>query len=121
MFQRFFITSVLFAAFALSSSEVYSQFGGVQVQLGGYGSGVRIGNFGYGNGYYGGYGNGFGNTYYGNNGNYGYGSRFGNYSNGYYNNSYGYNSYPNAGYGYAAPRLYSAPVRVYSGRRYRYR
>ena len=116
MFQRLLVTAALTAAFVLSSTEAYSQFGGVQVQVGGYGTGVRIGNSGYGNGYYGGYGNGyrngFGNTYYGNYGNYGYGN---------YNNGFGYNNYPNYGYRYAAPRVYSAPIRSYPGRRYRYR
>jgi hypothetical protein len=117
MFRRLLLTTALATAFVLSSSEGYSQFGGVQVQVGGYGTGVRVGNLGYGNGYYGGYGNGFGNTYYGNYGNYGYR----NYSNGYYNNGFGVNNYPNYGYRYVAPRVYSAPIRNYPGRRYRYR
>lgn len=115
MFRRVLVTAALAAAFVLSSREAYSQFGGVQVQVGGYGSGVRIGNSGYSNGYYGGYGNGFGNRYYGNYGNYG------NYGYGNYNNGFGYNSYPNYGYRYVAPRVYSAPIRSYPGRRYRYR
>lgn len=115
MFQRLLVTAALAAAFVLSSTEAYSQFGGVQVQVGGYGTGVRVGNLVYGNGYYGGYGNGFGNTYYGNYGNYG------NYSNGYYNNGLGYNNYPNYGYRYVAPRVYTAPIRSYAGRRFRYR
>jgi hypothetical protein len=104
MFRKLLVTASLAAAFVLSSSEAYSQ-------------GVRVGNLGFGNGYYGGYGNGFGNTYYGNYGNYGYG----NLSNGYYNNGFGYNNYPNYGYRYVAPRVYSAPIRSYPGRRYRYR
>ena len=125
MFRKHLVSSALFAAVILSSSIGYSQFGGVQVQVGGYGTGVRVGNFGYGNGYYGGYGNGygngFGNSYYGNNGNYGYGSRYGNYSNGYYGNGFGYNGYSTPTYRYVAPRVYSAPVRSYPARRYRYR
>ena len=123
MFRKILVTAALGAAFVLSTNAAHSQFGGVQVQVGGYGSGVRIGNFGYGNGYYGanGYGNGFGNSYYGNYGNNGYGSRYGNYSNGYYNNGFGYNNYSNSGYTYLAPRVYSAPLRSYPGRRYRYR
>lgn len=65
MFRKLLITSTLFVAIVLSSRVGYSQFGGVQVQVGGYGTGVRVGNFGYGNGYYGGYGNG--SSYYRNN------------------------------------------------------
>lgn len=146
MFTKLSVTAALSAAIALTSSFAHGQFGGVQVQVGGYGTGVRIGNFGYGNGYgssyyngygngygnsyYNGYGNGFGNQYYGN-----YGSRYGNfgnygnaYSNNYGNNGYGYGYVPNAGYAVQSPRYYSVPSRNYSVpsrsytvRRYRYR
>ena len=121
MFRRISSIAALGATIVLTSSLAQAQFGGVQVQVGGYGTGVRIGNLGYGNGYYGGYGNGYGNGFvypsYGN-----YGSRYGSYSNsGYYNNGFGYNTYPNAGYTYLAPRYYSAPIRSYPVRRYRYR
>ncbi len=127
MFRQLSVTAALSAAIFLTGSLAHGQFGGVQVQVGGYGSGVRIGNFGYGNGYgnsyYNGYGNGFGNQYYGN-----YGSRYGNYGNGYSNNygynNYGYNGYgyvPNSGYVVQSPRYYSVPSRTYSVRRYRYR
>jgi hypothetical protein len=115
MVQRILITVAIGTALLLSSRNAYSQFGGVQLQIGGYGNGGRIGNLSYGNGFY---GNGYGNPYYGN---YGYGSRYGNYSNGYYNNGFGYNNYPNSGYRYTSPRVYSSPMRSYSGRRYRYR
>ena len=124
MFQKLLVTTALAATVVFSSGEVYSQFGGLQVQVGGYGRGVRIGNSGFGNGFYGGYGNGFGNGFgngYGNSFYGNYGNGYGNYSNGYYNNGFGYNNYPNNGYGYAAPRVYSAPLRSYPIRRYRYR
>lgn len=107
-----------------------AQFGGLQVQVGGYGSGVRIGGMGYGNNYYGnsyGYGNGYGNRY---GSGYGYGNGYGNsYHSSYGNyrqpgtiylnggNSFGYRSYPN--YSYGASRYYSPPVRRYAQRRFR--
>ncbi len=124
MFRKLSVTAALSAAIFLTSSLAHGQFGGVQVQVGGYGSGVRIGNFGYGNGYgnsyYNGYGNGFGNQYNGN-----YGSRYGNFGNGYSNyygnNGYGYGYVPNAGYVVQSPRYYSFPSRSYPVRRYRYR
>ena len=121
MIQRLSISAALSAAIFLTCSSAQAQFGGVQVQVGGYGSGVRIGNLSYGNGFYGGYGNGYGNGFF--NPSYGnYGSQYGNYSNGgYYNNGFGYNNYPNAGYRYVAPRYYAAPIRSYPMRRYRYR
>jgi hypothetical protein len=121
MFRKLLITSTLFVSIVLSSGVGYSQFGGVQVQVGGYGTGVRVGNFGYGNGYYGGYGNGNGSSYYRNNSNFGYGNRFGSSYNGYYNNGIGYNSFSNPAYRYASPRDYSAPFRSFPVRRYRYR
>ena len=121
MYRRLLVIAALGAAFVSSSSAVYSQFGGVQVQVGGNGTGVRVGNMVYGNGYYRGYGNGFGNQYNGNYGNYGYGSRFGNYSNSYYNQGIGYNNFPNYSYRYVAPRAYTVPLRNYPLRRYRYR
>jgi hypothetical protein len=124
-------------AFMVVATIAYSgfaeaQFGGLQLQIGGNGTGARIGNFsygngnygGYGNGYYGGYGNGynggyrngFGNSYYGNS-YYGNRSRYGSYSNGFYNNGFG----ANPGYRYAAPRAYVTPNRSSYARRYRYR
>ena len=123
MIQRLSISAALSAAIFFTCNSAQAQFGGVQVQVGGYGTGVRIGNLGYSNGLYGGYGNGYGNGYgYANPYNGNYGSQYGNYSNGgYYNNGYGYNNYPNAGYTYVAPRYYAAPIRSYPMRRYRYR
>ena len=121
MFQRLLVSTAFFAAVVLSNSIGYAQFGGVQVQVGGYGTGVRVGNFTYGNGYAGGYGNGYGNQYYGNNGVYGYGRRYGNYSSGYNGNGFGYNGYATPSFRYAAPRIYSGPVLSYPSRRYRYR
>jgi hypothetical protein len=120
MIQKLSISAALGMALFFCSSSAQAQFGGVQVQVGGYGSGVRIGNFGYGNGSYNGYGygnrgygygNGFASPYYSN-----YGSRYGAY-----NNGFRYNSNPSYGYGYAAPRYYAAPIRTYPMRRYRYR
>jgi hypothetical protein len=124
MLLKLGLVAAVFAATIFSNSTASAQFGGVQVQVGGYGSGLRIGNgaYGYG-GNYNGYGNGYyGNNYYGNGyyGN-GYGSRFGNYSNGYYGNGGYYNSYPYSGYGYGVQRGYSVPYRGPVGRRYRYR
>jgi hypothetical protein len=113
-------------AIFLTSSLAQAQFGGIQIQVGGYGSGVRVGSYGYGNGYYGngyygngyyggnGYGNGFASPYYSN-----YSSRYGSYPSGYYNNGFGYHTYPTYGYGYSSPRYYAAPVRSYAVRRYR--
>ncbi len=118
MFRKLSLTAALSAAIFLTSGLAHGQFGGLQLQVGGYGPGVRIGNFGYGNGYYNGYGNGFGNQYYGN-----YGNRYGDYGNGFSNN-YGYNGYgyvPNAGYTVQSRRYYSVPSRSYPVRRFRYR
>ncbi len=121
--NRFSIAVVFGTSVFLYSNLAQAQFGGVQVRVGGYGTGVRVGNFSYGNGLYGnygngyGYGNGFANPYYGN-----YSSGYGSYQNrGYYNNGFGYNNYPNAGYRYVAPQYYSVPTRSYPIRRYRYR
>lgn len=121
MIQRLSISAALSAAIFLICSPVQAQFGGVQVQVGGYGTGVRIGNLGYGNGFYGGNGYGNGNGYF--NPSYGnYGSQYGSYSNlGYSRNGFGYNKYPNAGYRYVSPGYYAAPNRSYPTRRYRYR
>ena len=114
MIQKLSVSAAFGLALLLTCSAAQAQFGGVQVQVGGYGSGVRVGNFAYGNGYYGGYGygNGFATPYY---------SNYGNYYNR-YNNGFGNNAYPTYGYGYVAPRYY-APVRTYQVpvRRYRYR
>jgi hypothetical protein len=108
-------------AFVFSSSVTQAQFGGVQVQVGGYGSGVRVGSYGYGNGYYGGYRGGFVNPYYGNQYSRNYGG-FNTYGNGgYYGNGFRYNNYPSLNYGYRASRAYIAPLRSVTARRFRYR
>lgn len=118
MFKRMVMIGAIALLSPLVGNVAQAQFGGVQVQVGGYGTGVRVGGFGYGNGFYNNYGNNFGN---------GYQNRYGNYRqmNGFYLNN-GYNSsygnvygYPNAGYRYSTPRYYSAPVRRYSSRRFR--
>ncbi len=133
----------IFAAFAAIgpcfSATSRAQYGGVQVQIGGYGPGVQWG--GYGNGYdnnhYSGfgnsyrYGNGYNNSYYSGYGNsYRYGNGYqlgyGSYSqpNGVYYSSgnYGgfrYSSSPTISYGIASPRYYTTPVRRFSARRFR--
>jgi hypothetical protein len=121
MLKRIVFAVALSVAFVLSSSLTHAQFGGVQVQVGGYGSGVRLGSYGYGNGYYGGYGGGFANPYYGDQYLRNYGG-FNNYrSGGYYGNGFRYNSYPGLNYGYPASRVYAAPLRGVAVRRFRYR
>ena len=50
MIQRLAISAALSAAIFFTCSSAQAQFGGVQVQVGGYGTGVRIGNLGYSNG-----------------------------------------------------------------------
>ena len=113
-------------AFVFTSSLTQAQFGGVQVQMGGYGSGLRMGNFGYGNGYYGSYGAGLGNQFYGNP-YYGnrYTSGFGGYNTygdrGYYGNGITYNRNFGLNRQYLAPRVYIAPRGGTVVRRFRYR
>lgn len=142
MFGRISSLAAMAALSLCFSSLGQAQFGGVQVQVGGYGSGARLGGLGYGNSIYGsGYGNSYANRY-------GYGNRYGSgygqvngYGNGYgygnvYQSSYGNYSQPgtvywNGGnlggmgyrsspsYSYGASRYYSAPVRRYTQRRFR--
>jgi hypothetical protein len=121
MFRNCSAMVVFTLAVVFSSQSVFSQFGGVQVQVGGYGRGVRIDNLGYGNTYngygygnaYNGYGNRYNNSY---NGNYGYGNVMGNYPNSYYGNGYS-----NLGSQYVAPRAHVVPFRGRVGGKYRYR
>lgn len=121
MSKKIAVVFVLSVAFVFSSGLTHAQFGGVQVQVGGYGSGVRVGSYGYGNGYYGGYGGALMNPYYGNQYSRNYGG-FDAYGNGgYYGNVYRYNRYPGLNYGYRATRAYTAPIRGFAARRFRYR
>ena len=122
---------LVFAAFAAISScfseTSQAQYGGVQVRVGGYGTGVQVGGFGYGNGFYNNYG--YGNTYsngYRNNYGSGYQSGYGRYqqpsANFLYGNGiggFGLNTYRSMSYGTGVPRYYSAPLRRYTLRRYR--
>lgn len=112
---------VILAAFAAMSlwfcTALQAQYGGVQVQLGGFGVGVPFG--GYGNGYYNGYGNGYryANGYPFGNRNYGQPSAV--YLNGANSGGFRYNSYPTRSYGFGTPRYYTTPGRRYFSRRYR--
>ncbi len=114
MFRRLSTIAVFALAGCCTSPLAHAQFGGVQMQVGGYGNGIRIGGYGNGNGYYNygyGYRNGYGNRFYGGESFYGG-----------YNNGLPYTGlYPNFGYSYAPPVYYSAPFRSYPIRRYRYR
>jgi len=126
MFRKIAMVATCGVVFVFTGSITQAQFGGVQVQVGGYGSGLRVGNFGYGNGYYGGYGGGFGNQYYGNQ-YYGnrYTSGYGGYSTygnrGYFGNGITYNGYSGLNRQYVAPRVYASPLRRSVVRRFGYR
>ncbi len=120
------IVSAITFALSLTSQPANAQYGGLQVQVGGYGTGIGIGGLNYGNGYYNQYGNNYGysNPYRASNGYY---NRYGNsyrYGNGYQSNSYyrqpsaiyfnggsyrnyGSGSYPNMTYRFGSPRSYS--------------
>ena len=121
MFRRIAIVAICGLAFVFTNRATQAQFGGVQVQIGGFGTGVGVGNFGYGNGYYGRYGGGLGIPYFGNQ----YSSGFGGYNafgnRGYYGNSRNYNRYSGLNYQYLAPRVYATPRRATAVRRFRYR
>jgi len=95
-----------------TSHVAHAQFGGLRLQIGGYGNGFYNS---YGNGYRSGYGNQYyGNQYYvspyNNVFNGGYGNRVRPYT----------GLYPNLGSSYVAPYYY-APIRPFPIRRYRYR
>jgi len=121
MFRRIAVVLACSGAFIFASSVTHAQFGGLQVQVGGFGSGVRMGNFGYGNGYYGRYGGGLGNPYYGNQFSSGFGG-YNTYGNrGYYDNGRTYGRYSGSNYRYLSPRVYATPGRTNTMRRYRYR
>ena len=97
--------------FFLANGTAKAQFGGLSVQMGGYGYGnSNYGNFGYGNPYYGNYGYNYPNYR-------GYYPTFGGYNNGYYNR--GYNNSFNNGYRFNSPNFYATPQRGYSVRRFR--
>jgi len=99
------------AVFLLSSTIAQAQFGGVSVQIGGYGYGnPNYRNFGYGNSNFRNYG--YNNPTYRN-----YYPSYGNNNNGYYNNGY-YNN-RNGGYLYSSPNYYFAPQRAYPVQRFR--
>ena len=119
MFRKIAVVVVCSVAFVFSSNVTQAQFGGIQV--GGYGPGIRVGNYGYGNSYYGRYGGGFGNPYYGNQ----YSRGYGGYNNfgfgGFYGNGNSFNRNPGFNYQYLGPRVYAAPLRGTVARRYRYR
>jgi hypothetical protein len=118
MIKKCAIAAVCSVAFLCFGAFANAQFGGVQVQVGGMGTGVRVGGFGYGNGYYNnnGYGNAYGNRWNG----YGsYAQPNGFYMNGGNNFGYGYRGYPAVSYGYGVPRYYAAPFRRYPARRFR--
>ena len=120
----------------LCSELTQAQFGGLQVQVGGYGNGLRVGGFGYGNGFNNGYGNAYGNSYGLRNGygyTNGYGNSYGNsYRSGYgstiqpsaiylggrVSNGYGYSNYPRVNYSYGAPRYFNSSMRRYGSRRF---
>jgi hypothetical protein len=100
-----------------TSDIAHAQFGGLQMRVGGYGSGIRIGGYGTRNGFYNSYGYGYRNGY----GNQFYASPYGGVFYGGYNNGLPYTGlYPNFGYSYVPPYYY-APIRPYPIRRFRYR
>ncbi len=127
MAKRFLILAAFAAISSCFSETSHAQFGGVQVRVGGYGTGVQVGGFGFGNGIYNnyGYGNSYSNGYRNTYGS-GYQSGYGGYqqpgANFLYGNTwggFGPNSYPSMSYGIGAPRYYAAPLRRYALRRYR--
>jgi len=118
MFRHLTKLLSLGAVFLLSSTIAQAQFGGLSLQLGGYGYGnPNYRNFGYGNSNYSNYG--YNNSTYRNyypsyrNNNNGYYS-----NNGYYNNNGFYNN-RNGGYVYSSPNYYFAPQRAYPVQRFR--
>ena len=132
MFRQPFLTTPLCAAMIFTGSLAHAQFGGTQIRIGNYGSGISVGvGSGYGSPYYGNaYGNGYygnsyyGNSYYGNaynrNGYYGnsyYGNPYNSYGNGIRN--YSNNAYYGGNFRYRAPQYYSIPSRGVTIRRYR--
>lgn len=119
MFRRLSMIAAICLAFFCTSQDAHAQFGGLRMQVGGYGNGIRVGGYDYGNGFYNSYGNGYESGY----GNRFYGSPYGeSFYGGYYNNGQPYTGlYPNFGYSYVPPVYYSAPIRSYPIRRFRYR
>jgi hypothetical protein len=135
MAKRLLILAAFIAISSCFSETAQAQYGGVQVRVGGYGTGVQIGGFGYGNGIYSnyGYGNAYGNGYrniYGN----GYRNIYGNgYQVGHGNyqqpsanyllgdsfGGLGPRTYPTMIYGTGTPRYYAVPLRRYAFRRFR--
>lgn len=130
MFKRLTIITAMAVSIFCISDAAEAQFGGVQVQVGGYGSGIRVGSYGYGNGLYsgtgyGGYGyggTGYGGSGYGNRYSnfYGQGNGYGgpslNYRGVYSNNTNVFRGYPSAVYRTSAPRYYASPVRRFTRR-----
>ncbi len=77
MYRKLVLTTTLTVACLCCGEWTQAQFGGVQVRVGGYGSGVRGGGFSYGTGLNNGYGISYGyGSNYGNS--YGYGNNYGN-------------------------------------------
>jgi hypothetical protein len=116
MFRKFSIIAA-FALVCFCADATLAQFGGLQMQVGGYGNGIRINQYGVGKGYYNSYGNGFRTGY----GYYYYGGPYYRVFNGGLNNGRPYTGlYPNFGTSYVGPPIYySAPV--YPVWRYRFR
>jgi hypothetical protein len=119
MFRTLSMTAAIAVACACASNDANAQFSGVSVQVGGYGTGVRVGTYNYGNGYYNTYGNGYRSGY----GNQIYASPYvGPFNGGHISNSLPYiSTYPSYGYRSAAPTIYTVPRRVYPIRRFRFR
>ncbi len=117
MVKRFLLLAALATISTCLSATAQAQYGGLQVQVGSYGTGVQVGGPGFGNGYYSSYGNGYGYRGYRN----GYAYR---QPSNYYLNSrnysgFGYGAYPTMSYRYATPGFYSPPGRRYFARRFR--
>ncbi len=117
MFRRVSMIAAGVAICFCTNDVARAQYGGLRVQVGGYSNGMRMGGYGYGNGF----NSTYGNIYLNGLGNQNYGNPYNNvYNGGYYNNGLPYTGfYPNFGSSYVAP--YYAPVRPYAFRRYRYR
>lgn len=121
MFRRLSMIAVVAVASFCTSQVAHAQFGGLQMQVGGFGNGISFGGYGNGNGFYNSYGNGYqngyGNQYYSNYGSPYYNVFNGGYGN--YNNGQPYTGlYPNFGSSYVTPYYY-APICPYPIIRYR--
>ena len=122
MFKKLSILAVLSLALVATGKIAQAQYSTVQYQIGGYGTGVRVTNYGNNGAYYG-YQNSYGNPYYGNNYQNSYSSNYngyGGYNGGNYNSSVGYYGYPSVNYAYVAPRLYRGPMPGFALRRGRW-